>query len=121
MKILQNQVRCNKCNDEPYSAHRHDFVECKCGNIAVDGGMDYLKRSGDLYNYTELSVSIEKGVYIDLVEALVWAEETGRNELGTICAIMRVLRDNDYDLTPAKYKTESKFKKIFKKLYWKIK
>ena len=27
------------------SKDRHDFVRCNCGNIAVDGGLDYIKRS----------------------------------------------------------------------------
>ena len=97
-KILQNQVRCNKCGDEPYSAHRHDFKYCKCGSVAVDGGMSYLRRMGDLSDVTELSISVPQKVYDDCVDALKWAEDTGRNELGTICALFRVLRDNGYDL-----------------------
>ena len=36
-KIIQNQVRCNACGDEPYSAHVHDLKYCKCYAVAVDG------------------------------------------------------------------------------------
>ncbi len=46
--ILSNQVECLKCGDKPFSAHRHDFKYCKCEKVAVDGGMDYLKRMGNL-------------------------------------------------------------------------
>jgi len=101
-RILQNQVRCNKCGDEPYSAHRHDFKYCKCGSIAVDGGMSYLRRVGNYSkkNTTEMSISVSKKVYGELEEALIWSKENERNELGTVCAIFRVLRDNEYDLTP---------------------
>lgn len=40
-KILVNKIRCNKCGDEIESTHRHDFKFCKCGAVAVDGGLDY--------------------------------------------------------------------------------
>ena len=98
IKILQNQVKCLRCGDTPYSAHRHDFVECSCGAVAVDGGTNYLRRIGSICQMEELSVSVDDKVYKQLVEALDWAEETKRNELGIICAIFRVLRDNGYDL-----------------------
>lgn len=45
-KIVRNSVKCLACNEEVESKHRHDFRWCNCGNIAVDGGKDYLKRSG---------------------------------------------------------------------------
>ena len=90
--ILQNQIRCKTCGDEPYSAHRHDYKNCKCGAVAVDGGMDYLKRSGDPDGYVDLSYSMEKSVIEECKAAVAWAEETGRNELGTALAVIRVLR-----------------------------
>ena len=42
--IIRNAIRCNICGDEIESKHRHDYVECKCGACAVDGGHDYLRR-----------------------------------------------------------------------------
>ena len=42
--IVRNAIRCNICGDEIESTHRHDYVECKCGACAVDGGHDYLRR-----------------------------------------------------------------------------
>lgn len=35
----------------------YDYRTCTCGNTSIDGGNDYLRRSGD--NCTELSI-IEK-------------------------------------------------------------
>ena len=55
MKIIRNAIRCNICGDEIESTTCHDFVTCKCGACAVDGGHDYLRRSFK-----------EKDCYIDL-------------------------------------------------------
>ena len=44
--IVSNQIKCMKCEDSIYSAHRHDFVRCKCGSCAVDGGQAYMRRVG---------------------------------------------------------------------------
>lgn len=64
-KILTNKVRCRKCGDVIESKHRHDYVTCSCGNVAVDGGKDYLKRSvRDGYeSYEDLSVSVSGGAF----------------------------------------------------------
>lgn len=45
-KIITNSVRCHLCGEIIESRYRHDFVYCKCGNIAVDGGKEYLRRVG---------------------------------------------------------------------------
>ena len=57
MKVIVNKIRCKKCGDIIESTHRHDFKICKCGAVAVDGGHDYLRRSGDLDGYEELSMT----------------------------------------------------------------
>ena len=44
-KIVSNKAYCKRCKTEIESVHRHDFVSCQCGSIAVDGGKDYLRRS----------------------------------------------------------------------------
>lgn len=46
--IILNAAICKKCNTFIASLHTHDFRLCKCGSIAVDGGKEYLKRTGDL-------------------------------------------------------------------------
>jgi hypothetical protein len=45
VQIIKNAAKCLVCNEIVESKHRHDFVMCRCGNVAVDGGKDYLKRS----------------------------------------------------------------------------
>lgn len=94
--ILQNQIRCKKCGDEPFSAHRHDFKYCRCGAVAVDGGMEYLKRAGDVRDgYDELSYSLDDKIVAECVDAVKWAKDTGRNELGTVLAVIRALKKHD--------------------------
>lgn len=94
-KIIQNQVKCNKCKDEIFSKHRHDFVRCKCGAIAVDGGMEYLRRVGAVFSYEEQSLYMEAEAIASCIEALQWAEETGRNKLGATLAVIRVLKNHN--------------------------
>jgi len=96
--ILQNQIRCLKCKDEPYSTHRHDFVECSCGTVAVDGGLDYLKRVGDLGDWKEMSINIPEGLSLNLMSMIYAAVESDRNAKDVLCAIARALRDNGYEI-----------------------
>lgn len=56
-EIYVNRIRCLKCNDIIESKHRHDYVSCKCGACSVDGGHDYLKRTGDFLYIQDLSIS----------------------------------------------------------------
>ncbi len=43
--IIKNSAQCLKCQEILESKHRHDYVKCSCGNLAVDGGKDYLRRA----------------------------------------------------------------------------
>ena len=58
-KIIHNRIKCLKCGDIIESKHRHDYKTCSCGACAVDGGHDYLRRSGNLEDWQEMS-EIEK-------------------------------------------------------------
>lgn len=55
IKITVNKIRCKKCNEVIESTHRHDFKFCKCGSVAVDGGLNYLRRCGNREDWEELS------------------------------------------------------------------
>ena len=56
-KIIRNAIRYNHCGDGIESTHRHEYVQCFCGKVAVDGRHDYLRRSysGNRDDYTDLS------------------------------------------------------------------
>jgi hypothetical protein len=51
---MRNRIRCRKCGDIIESKTRHDYVTCKCGAVAVDGGSSYLKRTGNSEDIEEL-------------------------------------------------------------------
>jgi hypothetical protein len=40
---MRNRAKCAKCDTIIESKHRHDYVSCKCGAIAVDGGDAYWR------------------------------------------------------------------------------
>lgn len=43
-KLIRNAIQCVHCRDVIESKHTHDFKWCKCGTVAVDGGLSYCKR-----------------------------------------------------------------------------
>ena len=60
-EVVVNKAQCKLCGDVIQSTNRHDFVRCGCGEIAVDGGTSYLKRSAkNLENIIELSETYEE-------------------------------------------------------------
>ena len=42
-KLIRNAARCRKYGDEIESKHLHDFQECACKAIFVDGGLTYAR------------------------------------------------------------------------------
>lgn len=59
--VVTNKAQCRLCGDIIESTYRHDFKSCKCGEISVDGGKDYLKRCFKNYgNIIELSETYEE-------------------------------------------------------------
>jgi hypothetical protein len=51
---MRNRVKCRKCGDIIESKTRHDYVTCKCGAVAVDGGSSYMRRTGSPADIEEL-------------------------------------------------------------------
>lgn len=59
-KIIKNAIQCKLCGDIIESTYRHEYIQCKCGACAVDGGHDYLRRSYRAEDcYIDLSETIE--------------------------------------------------------------
>lgn len=42
-QTIVTAAECPNCGDLIYSRARHDFHRCSCGEIAIDGGFDYVK------------------------------------------------------------------------------
>ena len=68
--IERNSIRCDSCDEEIESTHRHDFKACGCGRVMVDGGKAYRRRcwQGDGGpTYTDTSVyEVFREEYADL-------------------------------------------------------
>jgi tRNA(Ile2) C34 agmatinyltransferase TiaS len=63
--VVINKAQCKLCGDIIESKSRHDYVRCGCGEIAVDGGTEYRKRSAkDLSNIIELSEVYQEEVEV---------------------------------------------------------
>ena len=54
-KIIENKAQCKKCQDIIQSKSTIELKRCSCGSIAVDGGLDYIKRLGNLDDIIELT------------------------------------------------------------------
>lgn len=59
-RLVRNRAQCDECGDIVESKSRHDWRRCTCGNLFVDGGLDYERRgwkgsSDGKPSYTELS------------------------------------------------------------------
>jgi hypothetical protein len=69
-RVITNKAQCKLCGDIIESLHGHHMQWCKCGEIAVDGGKNYLRRSAkNLDNIIELSETYEEEVKMS------WEEE----------------------------------------------
>ena len=56
-RIILNKIKCLHCGDIIVSVYTHDYKNCSCGKISVDGGKSYLKRGFDEpTDYEEMSL-----------------------------------------------------------------
>lgn len=56
VKILRNRAKCLICGEIIESKTVHDYKTCSCGNLSVDGGLEYTKRGvKDLDKWEDLS------------------------------------------------------------------
>lgn len=54
-RLLVNKAQCLLCQDIIESKSRWDFQMCSCGNLHVDGGLDYVKRGFKKNEWEDLS------------------------------------------------------------------
>jgi|18_taG_2_1085343.scaffolds.fasta_scaffold05648_6 hypothetical protein len=98
LQIISNQIRCDYCGDTPWSGHRHDYRNCKCGRVSVDGGNDYLRRGWIKgATYTDMSIEFDSG-HLKCLVADVNEHQKTRNALGVTYAMFRWFRDNGYEI-----------------------
>jgi len=59
-KLVRNAAKCLNCNDVIESKHVHDFVSCSCGDIFIDGGLEYTRGGAkDFSKFLSLSETVE--------------------------------------------------------------
>lgn len=57
--IIRNAAKCGDCKDIIQSTSVHDYIECSCGAIAVDGGNQYFRAVGNKENFIPLYVATD--------------------------------------------------------------
>lgn len=86
-RIVTNKLQCHKCADIIESKHGHNFVSCSCGNIAVDGGKNYLRRVGNGISdrsYTDMSETYEVEIETEYEKYLAGKPSEFDSTLGRI-------------------------------------
>lgn len=53
-KKMKNRAKCKLCQSIIESFHKYDYVECKCGEIAVDGGDSLKCMANDFNNFVRV-------------------------------------------------------------------
>ena len=57
-KNVTNSAQCLACGQVIESKQRHDYVSCECGEISIDGGLDYCRYIvKNVDNFKNLSIS----------------------------------------------------------------
>ena len=65
--VWSNAAECLECGQTVRSCNRHDFRSCRCGNLSVDGGSWYCKRT-----YVKVDSYIDKSVPYNDVKDEEW-------------------------------------------------
>ena len=54
------KIKCLNCYEIIESKHRHNLVNCKCGNCYIDGGQDYLHFGGNDFNKILILMMVQR-------------------------------------------------------------
>jgi hypothetical protein len=75
-KISVQAAQCPICCDVIVSRWQHDFHECGCGAIAIDGGQEYLRLLWDKPNRPIQVTVMAESIEAVRASAGVWAAES---------------------------------------------
>ena len=95
MIIVANAAKCLSCGDSIYSAFRHDYTTCSCGNCSLDGGCDYFRtvyKDIDKVKFEHIIAS--KDFLDELIKEVDSSMNSGRNARGVAYAALRAIRDS---------------------------
>lgn len=51
-------IKCLKCKDVIYSRAPHDWHQCSCKSVFVDGGLEYLRYGGSVDNIEVVNLEV---------------------------------------------------------------
>lgn len=54
-RLIRNAIQCRQCGDVIESRSVHDRVACRCGQVSVDGGLLYARRTYGDAGFNELA------------------------------------------------------------------
>jgi len=95
MEIVANAATCLSCGDSIYSAFRHDYTTCSCGDCSLDGGCDYFKMSYTDRDQVKIEHIIASKDFLDeLIKEVDESIKTGRNARGVAYAALRAIRNS---------------------------
>jgi len=96
MKLVSsNKAKCLKCGDVIESFHIHDYRKCHCGNLSVDGGLDYIRR-GFLGADTFEELSEYEIVHPRIGDKFSLGVPCLGNKAGAIGYVFNIYKDFDY-------------------------
>lgn len=67
-RIISNKIQCKHCGDIIESKTVHDYKTCKCGKVAVDGGLYYLKRMFPSLPYQNHFIDLSETEEVEIIE-----------------------------------------------------
>lgn len=104
-RLVCNMMRCNHCMNVLISHHAHDYKECSCGKVFIDGGTDYLRRGySAIEDYTEMSLYSDNP--FELLRHFIFRGSRGKDGKSPLKWIKLSLIDDDYLDNLIKYKQD---------------
>jgi len=95
MIIVANAAKCLSCDDSIYSAFRHDYTTCSCGNCSLDGGCDYFRMAYTNKEKVKIEHIVASKDFLDeLIKEVDESIKTGRNARGVAYAALRAIRNS---------------------------
>lgn len=71
-------IKCNHCENYVFSFNTHDYKQCKCGKVAIDGGFEYTRLIGNQEDRVLFNVPIREAIE-HIREQFIWGRNYDEN------------------------------------------
>ena len=114
---LQNAAKCLNCGEIIKSKHRHDWVQCYCTTIFIDGGSDYIRFGGDTNQIELLTISENDEKNDKYYSKFIWGVRENPKENKVT---YKLIKDLELSHLNAILETQLQISDIYKEvvLYW---